>query len=117
MSRFYNNEKEPLGFEGEDTFVLMQEPEVLDESDEELEVIYNPLADQAQRIEAKEDAEKAALGVADPTSVCLNRSKYRGTYIDSVTGKRFRPGVPKEVGKVHATRLLALRDGKLFSPC
>jgi hypothetical protein len=118
MSTFYNDyKKEPEGFEGKDTFVLMQEPDVLGGPDEGFNVVYNPIKDQARRLEEKEDAEKAAAGNADPTSVCLNRSEYRGTYIDGETGKRFRPGVPTEVGKIHAQRLLSLRSGRLFSAC
>lgn len=137
MNLFFNNdEKEPLGFEGEDTFVLMQEPDVFEDSEETFQVlesplmdharahkysdddeIVSPLAEQARRLEAIEDAEKAARGAADPTAVSLNRSEYRGTYIDGETGKRFRPGVPTEVGKIHAQRLLALRNGRLFTAC
>jgi len=118
MNLFFNDyEKEPEGFEGEDTFVLMQEPDVAEEPEERFEVAYNPIADQARRLQEKEDAEKAARGVADPTAVALNRSEYRGTYIDGETGKRFRPGVPTEVGKIHAQRLLALRGGRLFKAC
>lgn len=118
MSSFYTyNKKEPQGFEDKDTFVLMQEPDVLMEPEEKFEVVYNPLADQARRLEEKEDAEKAAVGAANPTSVCLNRAEYRGVYIDGETGKRFRPGVPTEVGKIHAQRLLSLRNGRLFTAC
>lgn len=111
------NKKEPLGFEGEDTFVLMKEPEVLSGADDEREIVHNPLAEQQKRIQAQEDMEKLARGEADPTKVCLNRSEYRGIYIDAETGKKFRPGVPTEVGKIHAQRLLALRNGKLFTAC
>ena len=114
---FDNNEKEPVGFEGEDTFVLMQEPDVVEEPGDVFEVAYDPIADQARRLQEKEHAEKLARGAADPTAVSLNRSEYRGTYIDGETGKRIRPGVPTEVGRVHAQRLLALRGGRLFTAC
>lgn len=132
----HNNKKEPLGFEGKDTFVLMQQPDVPEESEETFrvlesplmeharahkysndDVVYDPLSEQARRLEAIEDADKAARGAADPTCVSLNRAEYRGVYIDGETGKRFRPGVPTEVGKIHAQRLLALRSGRLFSAC
>lgn len=63
---------------------------------------------------AKERAKE--LGLFDPTKVVLNRSECAGVYLDSETGIRFRPGQPVEVGKVHAERLLALRNGRLFSP-
>jgi hypothetical protein len=103
MSLLFKEEDEYSdGFDGEDF-------------QEAAEVIYDPLADQERRLEEKEDAEKAALGIADPTAVSLNRSEFRGAYIDAETGKRFRPGVPTEVGKIHAQRLLALRGGRLFA--
>jgi hypothetical protein len=63
---------------------------------------------------AKSEANR--LGMFDPTKVVLNRSEYNGIYVDGETGKRFRPGVPVEVGKIHAQRLLKLRKGRLFSP-
>ena len=60
--------------------------------------------------------EASRLGMADPTKVVLNRSEYNGIYVDGETGRRFRPGIPVEVGKIHAQRLLSLRKGRLFSP-
>lgn len=73
-----------------------------------------------KRLQALEDerAKKLAkqLNMADPTKVVLNRSEYSGVYLDSISGIRFRPGEPVEVGKAHAERLLKLKRGKLFSP-
>lgn len=63
---------------------------------------------------AKDQAKER--GLFDPTKVVLNRAEYGGIYVDGETGVRFSPGVPTEVGKVHAQRLLKLRKGRLFSP-
>lgn len=73
-----------------------------------------------KRLAAQEEswakAQAKERGLFDPTKVTLNRAEYNGIYVDGETGVRFSPGVPIEVGKVHAQRLLKLRKGRLFSP-
>jgi len=85
-----------------------------EETVEEVESFFREVEKEAEDVEVFSPLEEQErrLGNSEPTVVCYCRA---GTYIDSKSGKKFRSGVPVEVGKRHAKRLLALGDGNLFS--